>query len=247
MDVLTSRANRTYRYLARLKRSRGAMMLEGRRLVEDALSRGIRPRTLVASESFASSHGMPARPDVVLSDQLFETLADTQTTQGIMGFFDTPWARLGEVLAKDRIVVLDGLQDPGNVGAITRTAEAFGFQGMVVLDGTASPFSTKAVRASMGSCLGLLIAKGSPRELAGIPHRIVALSVNGPEVISPHLFRGRFALCLGQEAAGITAELDSLAHHRVCIPMKGRTESLNVAVASGIVMACAAGVFKDGG
>ncbi len=218
------------------------MVLEGARLVADALERGFRPRVLAVSESFLAARRAAVEPDVVLSDTLFDALCDTETPQGILAVFDMPWAALGRVIGCDRIVALDGLQDPGNVGTIVRTAEAFAFDGVLVLPGTANPFSPKAVRASMGSCLGVAIARAEPADLRKIPHTIVALSPDGPEELHPALVSGRIAVCLGQESGGLRGELREITHHLVRIPMRGRTESLNVAVAAGIVMACAAGV-----
>ncbi|HOJ14898.1 MAG TPA: RNA methyltransferase [Deltaproteobacteria bacterium] len=247
MAVLTSRGNKVYKAICRLKRSRDVMVLEGRRLVQDALSRGLRPRTIAVSASFLGAHALPASPDAVFSDALFATLAETETSQGLLALFDVPWARMEEVLGQDRIVVLDGLQDPGNVGTVIRTAEAFGFRGVVILPNTASPFSPKAVRASMGSCLGVAVARGTHEEIVASSHRLVALTIDGDETPAPALFEGRFALCLGREASGLSPVLASRAHHRVRIPMAGPTESLNVAVAAGIVMAVAAGVVAGPG
>lgn len=245
MAAITSRHNPLYRTLVNLKKDKGVMLLEGRRLVEDALSRGCSPRIIAATQRFLDDFSLPAQPDAVLSDYLFAGIAETETPQGVLGFFEVPWAGMDEIADMERIVILDGLQDPGNVGTIVRTAEAFGFAGMIVMEGTASPFSTKAVRASMGSCLGIRIARASPPELRRIPHRILALTAQGSQRLSPGLLTGNIALCLGQEALGISREVLDVAHETVSIPMIGRTESLNVAVTAGIVMACAAGILQS--
>ncbi|HOS96571.1 MAG TPA: RNA methyltransferase [Deltaproteobacteria bacterium] len=246
MGVITSRHNPLYRALLDLRKDRGVMLLEGRRLVADALSRGCVPRLVAVTGDFLGDSDVPVQPDMVLSAPLFAGVAQTETPQGILAFFEVPWAAMDEVVDMERVVILDGLQDPGNVGAIVRSAEAFGFGGMVVLEGTASPFSPKAVRASMGSCLGIRISRGTPADLKRLPHRLLALSVQGSARLSPSLFLGKTAVCLGQEASGIREEVLALCHDTVAIPMTGRTESLNVAVAAGIVMACAAGVGAAG-
>ncbi len=242
MGVITSRHNPLYRALLELRKDRGVMMLEGRRLVADALSRGCTPKMAAVTRDFLNDPDVSVQPDMVLSDPLFGTVAQTETPQGILAFFEVPWADIEGVAEMERVVILDRLQDPGNVGTIVRTAEAFGFGGMVVLEGTASPFSAKAVRASMGSCLGIRISRGTPADLMRLPHRLLALSTQGSARLAPSLFRGKTAVCLGQEASGIRKEILALCHDTVAIPMTGRTESLNVAVAAGIVMACAAGV-----
>ncbi|HPI91529.1 MAG TPA: RNA methyltransferase [Deltaproteobacteria bacterium] len=243
MGTITSRHNPLFKTMLNLKKDRGVMLLEGRRLVEDALSRGYMPRTVAVIPSFLDAYDLPVKPQAVLSESLFADLTDTETPQGILGFFEVPWSDADEVMGEDRVVILDGLQDPGNVGTIVRTAEAFGFTGMLVMPTTASPFSAKAVRASMGSCLGIRIARGDVWDVRRLPHRILALAAGGSTRLSPRLFEGRTAVCLGQEATGVSSEILAASHETVSIPMTGRTESLNVAVAAGIVMACAAGVF----
>ncbi|HPD22149.1 MAG: TrmH family RNA methyltransferase [Desulfomonilia bacterium] len=243
MTVITSHRNQAYRDLLAAKKDRGMMLLEGRRLVEDARSRGMVPSLAALTDRYRRSHGPAEFPYILLSEDLFARLADTKTPQGILAFFPAPWASVEEIARRERIVVLDGLQDPGNVGTIIRTAEAFGFSAVAVTEGTASPFSPKAVRSSMGSVLGVAIARIQPGELAEFPHRLIALAPEGSTRLSAGLFREPFAVCLGQEGAGVSPEMLALSHQTVSIPMKGKVESLNVAVAAGIVLACAAGAL----
>lgn len=244
MQTVTSRHNPIYKKLAGLKKDRGLMLLEGRRLVDDAISRGIQPRMSAIRHGFEDVHNLCVTPDLILSEKLFDGICDTEAPQGVLAFFDIPWAGMGEIVKEDMVIILDGLQDPGNVGTIVRTAEAFGFSGMIVMDGTASPFSPKAVRASMGSCLGIRIASCTVEELRLLPHRILSLAAQGNKVLSPGLFGPQTAVCFGREADGVRREVLDISCETVSIPMKARTESLNVAVAAGIVMACAAGILK---
>jgi TrmH family RNA methyltransferase len=243
MQTLTSRHNPLYKELTALKKDKGVMLLEGKRLVADALERGITPRMMAVSQGFDEVYNLPLPPDAVMSDKLFAGICETETPQGVLAFFQVPWAGMEEIMEQERVVILDGLQDPGNVGTIVRTAEAFGFFGMIILEGTVSPFSGKAVRASMGSCLGIRIARCATGDLRRLPHRILALAAQGRKGLSPTLFEPKVAICLGREAEGISKEILDISYETVSIPMKGRTESLNVAVAAGIVMACAAGVL----
>lgn len=243
MQSITSRQNPLFKKIISLKKDRGMMILEGRRLVEDALARGMAPRMCVATADYAAAQGPPGIVHTVLSEQLFCIIAETESPQGILAFFDIPWSDVGDMMGRNRIVILDGLQDPGNVGTIIRTAEAFGFTGMILTGDTVNPFSPKAVRASMGSCLGISIARGSAAELKTLPHTLYALVLRGRKKLSPDLFRARTAICLGRESEGISREIIELSHETLSIPMTGKTESLNVAVAAGIVMACASGVI----
>ena len=209
----------------------------------DALARGMQPSLAALTPGYLDAHGQPGFPHAVVTESLFGSIAETATPQGILAFFPVPWSSWEEVAKQERIVILDGLQDPGNVGTIVRTAEAFGFTGLLLTPETASPFSPKAVRASMGSSLGVRIARTSRDEVGKLPHRIVSLALTGSSGLSPDLFRGRFAICLGQEGAGLSPELLGLSSARVAIPMQGEVESLNVAVAAGIVMAYASGAI----
>jgi len=243
MDIITSRHNPAFKSLIRTKKDKSIMCLEGKRLIVDALSRGIRPRMAVSTPEQCSILQLDDIPHMIISKELFCRIADTISPQGVLAFFDMPWADLSDILEYEKIIILDRLQDPGNVGTIVRTAEAFGFQAVIVLSGTASPFSSKAIRASMGSCLGIKIVQISPQRLIEIPHRIVSMASRGETTISPGTLTGKVAICMGQEGMGVSDEIMDMSHSSVYIPMKGSTESLNVAVAAGIVMACASGLM----
>ena len=244
MQPINSRQNERFKSLLELKKDKGLLMLEGRRLVLDALSRGYEPIHSAVTTAYIELHGTPQFDFIFLSEDLFSKLADTQTPQGILIFIRRPLKSLDELKRHDRLVILDGLQDPGNVGTIIRTAEAFGFGGIIITPGTASPYSEKAVRASMGSVLGIDIAEAGSGEIASLDHEIVSLVPDCSEPVRHEMFTGRFAVCLGQEGSGLSTDILALPGRKVFIPMKGGTESLNVAVAAGIVMAIAAGVSR---
>lgn len=209
----------------------------------DALARGMVPEMAAATPEYEQDHGHLDLRHAVLTDALFSRIADTRTPQGVLAFFPVPWSSLEVVSGHERVIILDGLQDPGNVGTILRTAEAFGFTAALVTSGTASPFSTKAVRSSMGSSLGVIIARIEREEVKRLPHRIISLAPRGAVKMSRALFEGRIAVCLGQEALGVSPEILSLSHAMVSIPMKGQVESLNVSIAAGVVLAYASGIF----
>jgi len=241
--VITSRHNPHFKDLAKARQDKNLLALEGRRLVEEALSRGFIPRLCAVTPQYITHNGPPPTPHLVLVEDLLAHLSDTRTPQGIILFVNRPYAALSEAARHDKLVILDGVQDPGNVGTIVRTAEAFGFGGLIITPGTASPFSDKAVRASMGSFLGVAIAQADYEDLRMLNHRIISLALQAHARPAPDLFAGRYAICLGQEGRGLSAELLALSHATISIAMPGPTESLNVAVAAGIVMARAAGAI----
>ncbi|MEA2102828.1 MAG: RNA methyltransferase [Thermodesulfobacteriota bacterium] len=242
-EVISSPQNPLFKELKRLSVDSGYMVLEGRRLVADALARGIEPMYAAVTPEYLLLHGPFEGPHYTLSQKLFLRLCDTKNPQGLLVIAEVPFVDISAIQGIERIVILDRLQDPGNVGTIIRTADAFGFGAVVITPSSAAPFSPKAIRASMGSCLGLKIVRAVPREVSSLPHRIITLDAHGESVMSGDLFRSPMAICLGQEASGVSPELTAISNCCVRIPMKGDTESLNVAVAAGIVMACAAGIF----
>jgi RNA methyltransferase, TrmH family len=245
MSIITSSGNPVFKSLLGAKKDRAMMFLEGRRLVQDALARGMVPQAAAVTPEYEESHGPVDFSHVVLDERLFARIADTKTPQGVLAFFPVPWASLEKIIEHEKIIILDGLQDPGNVGTIIRTAEAFGFSAVLVTEGTASPFSPKAVRASMGSSLGLDIARIREEDAKRLPHKIISLAPHGSLNLDREAFSGPTAICLGQEGTGVSREMLSLSHATVSIPMKGKVESLNVSIAAGIVMAYVSGIFSS--
>jgi len=245
MSAITSSSNPAFKDLLARKKDKAVMLLEGRRLVQDALARGMTPQAAAVTPEYEKAYGPVDVPHLILEDRLFARIAETRTPQGILAFFPLPWASLEKICGHEKIIILDGLQDPGNVGTIIRTAEAFGFTAVLVTEGTASPFSPKAVRASMGSSLGLDIAKIREDDARRLPHKIISLAPHGTTSLDRKAFSGRAAICFGQEGAGVSQTMLSLSQETVSIPMKGRVESLNVSIAAGIVMAYVSGVFGN--
>ena len=241
MDCITSRQNPQYKALALASRDKGLLMLEGQRLVTDALNRGLKPVLAAATPRYLEQHPSPAERCTILNEHLLGSLADTEQPQGVMIFVEQPWSAFDEMLDCRRLLILDRLQDPGNVGTLIRTAEAFGFDGALVTPGTANPYQPKAVRSSMGSCLGLKIARADLAEIERLPQRLITLSLDGAVSLRQADLREPLAVVMGQEAGGVSPAVAALAEQRVLIAMPGVTESLNVAVAGGIVMAAVAG------
>ncbi len=243
MSVITSHGNSAFRALLAAGKDKSMVLLEGRRIVMDALARGMVPEMAAVTSQYREAHGPVDFPHITLSEELFSRIADTKTPQGILALFPIPWASLDQIIRHEKLIILDGLQDPGNVGTIIRTAEAFGFQAVVITEETASPFSAKAVRSSMGSSLGIDIAKIHKKDIGLLPHRILSLAPLGSVKLAGDLFEGECAICFGQEGSGVSTEILSVSHATVSIPMKGEVESLNVSIAAGIVMAYASGAL----
>jgi len=231
---------------------RGLALAEGVRLVEEAVDAGIRLRGVLVSPALeATTRGralksLLAERGVTLeqvSEPELEKLADTEHPQGVLAVIEPrPW-RIEDIrLAKGAVViVLDGVQDPGNVGTILRTAHGLGAAGVVALPGTAELGNSKVVRGSMGALFRLPAITSEAEEfLAWARKSGVELWTTATEgepvnrlIVSD---RPAVALVLGNEGAGVSPALASAARRRVAIPLASGVESLNVAVAAGILL-----------
>ena len=172
-----------------------------------------------------------------ISASTMERLSDTQTPQGILLVVRQRLATLEEVLAKKIIAVLDGVQDPGNVGTILRTATAFDC-GMILLEGSADIFNPKVVRSSMGAIFYMPIAVASRADflqLRGV--ELLAAAVDSSaEIYSRHDYtKAPVAIVFGSEANGVSKEILDVAR-KIFIPMEGHAESLNVATSAAIII-----------
>ena len=268
---LTSRDNRwlkEFRMALRggLPTEGGFVGVEGARLVEEALRSGCRIQAVLFSEFGERHHqrlsSLIDRPEMAFpvlrtTDRLFEGLADTERPQGVAALvhprensFDD-FVRAPLFACAPLLVVLAGVQDPGNVGTILRTAAAFGATGAATaasgISGTANPFSPKALRASAGAALHLPILAGmslsillAQLKVAGV--RTLAASVHEPrEGDQPLLAPWQVdwcqpvALLVGNEGSGLTEEVERSADARIRIPMASGIESLNAAAAAAVV------------
>jgi RNA methyltransferase, TrmH family len=233
---------------------RGLALAEGVRLVEEAVDAGIRMRGVLVSPALEGTTRGRALKSVLaergvtleqVSESELEKLADTEHPQGVLAVIEPrPWRIEDIPLAKGAVVmVLDGVQDPGNVGTILRTAHGLGAAGVVALPGTAELGNSKVVRGSMGALFRLPAVTSEAEEfLAWAKQSGVELWTTATEgepvnrLIGQGSDRPTIALVLGNEGAGVSPALASAARRRVAIPLASGVESLNVAVAAGILL-----------
>jgi RNA methyltransferase, TrmH family len=215
-------------------------------LLEEALRSGCEVKAVLAADSArdAVEAAAPGVRIAVLPDALFQSISDTETAQGVMALVEPPTWRLEDLVRTSAlIVVLDALQDPGNVGTIVRTAEAFGATGAIFVKGTASPYNPKTLRASAGSLFRLPVlhamdagcVRETLRDADVEPYAAVAERDHNL-TLSPSAadLRESCALIIGNEASGVSDEL-RLGAFSVSISTVG-VESLNAAVAAGILL-----------
>ena len=177
-----------------------------------------------------------------VTDQIMKKMADTDNPQGIIAVCQMQDTCLEQLLASGKmLLVLDRVGDPGNIGTMLRTADAAGIGGLVLLKGSADIYAPKTVRASMGSLFHIPVLAGIEEEKfvnqaqrAG--YQLLVTSLEGADNLYKANLEGRLAFVMGNEANGVTKTLLKAADKKVYIPMAGRAESLNVAMAAGIVM-----------
>jgi len=221
--------------------------------VEEALAAGVAFRgTLVAPDLARTARGTElvaelgrhAVPVEEVGAHAFAQLADTDTPQGILAVIEPRRWSAGDVAPRADAValVIDGVQDPGNVGTLIRTAHALGAAGTLLLRGSADPTSPKALRAAMGATFRHPVASLDDNAfIAWAKQHGVTLWASAADGVPLHraLDRGRgspIAVIVGNEGAGIRPQLNAVAAQRVAIPLAQGAESLNVAVAAGILL-----------
>jgi len=277
-DLITSRENRWLKRFRGALRGTGPaesepIGVEGPKLVEDALRSGLEAEALLVSESAepaldsilkaasVSEGGIPRSRILRTTDKLFASVAGTETPQGVAALFRAPEWGFEDILrgaadengarsgASPLVVVMAGVQDPGNVGTIVRSAEAFGATGVIAARGTADPWSPKALRASAVSALRLPLLRGIaiPVLLAQLKMaqvKIIATSGRGPDSAqagsqeSPSYpdLRDPAAIFIGNEGAGLAREVLHSADGTISIPMHPSVDSLNAGVAASIAL-----------
>lgn len=251
MNLITSEDNpniKLYKKLvsgAKYRKENGMFAIEGARIVSDALSENADMRFVFATESFVAKNdryfaGRDFRGKIFLiSDKLENRLSDTKTPQGIYaacGIPDNPAA----VFPGGKYLFICGLQDPGNMGTIIRTADALGLAGLFI-SGCCDIYSPKTARSAMGSVLRLRITEISCEKAFGLFSEngiktYAAVSDKTAAPLTEADFDGGCAVFIGNEGNGLQEEIIKMCGSKITIKMKGAAESLNAAVAAGIIM-----------
>jgi TrmH family RNA methyltransferase len=228
----------------------GLFVAEGVRTVEELLASPLNLRGVLASDQVERTPRGAAVLAAVekrgvellrVSDAEFESAADTEQSQGILAIAEQPDRGLGALTLKDgdRLLVLDGIQDPGNVGTLLRTARALGAAASIVLPGTVDPWNAKVVRSAVGlQFTNPPILCNTGDLLAFLREHSCSLVGAGAEgqTVGQYAPPSRLALAVGNEGQGLSMELRSACDAVVAIPMADGAESLNVAVAAGILL-----------
>ena len=240
MDRITSRTNPRVQRARSLRESKyrketGCHFVEGDKLVREALASGVPVETVFVREGYAGEMDFPCET-VLVTDSVMDALSTAGTPQSLCAVARTPALTMPETFF-GTVLLLEDVQDPGNVGTLIRTADALGASCVLLSPQCADPFSPKTLRSSMGSVYHL------PASVADIPAALRALNAQGYTCLCGHL-RGsetlppktpKMALLVGNEGNGVSDEAAALCYpYR--LPMPGRAESLNAAIFGAIML-----------
>jgi len=238
-----------------LKKNRdleGLFLAEGLKLVTDAIDSGWQISTLIYAKNVADQPHLQtiatkARANgtnlLEVSEKVLGSITRRDNPQSVVGVFHQNWSSLESVkpVGSDLWIALDRVRDPGNLGTIIRTADCVGAKGVMLIGETTDPFSLEAVRATMGSMFNIKLARCTFEEFAnwrkGWDGLIVGTHLDGGVDYRSIDYKDRPVLALmGNEQQGLPPELVELCTHKVLIPMNGRADSLNLAIATGIMV-----------
>jgi len=249
LDVISSRANARVKQLraafqghARL--SGGMVAIEGDHLLEEALRSGMVLKTVFVSDRREVPKIVPRGVEVMqLTDEVFGSVVETQSPQGVAALMVPPVWVMDEVMGSVSLILIAvGLQDPGNLGTLVRSAEAFGATGVLTTPGTVSAWNQKALRASAGSVFRVPVVAVAASDIEGLKQGgvrlIAAVGSDGIDVIAAQAmdFTAGCAVMIGNEGSGLGAEWMKMCDARVTIPCPGAVESLNAAVAGSLLL-----------
>lgn len=248
--MITSTSNAKIKHVAGLvtsakeRRSEGVFIVEGERMFTEIPRDRI--RECYISEGFIRANGAPT--DVAyeeVSEQVFRKMSDTKSPQGILCVVDMMNTSVDVFLAQHtegrcKFLVLENIQDPGNLGTMIRTCEAAGFDGIIASDATVDVYNPKVIRSTMGAIFRVPVVYSdnlidTVSQLKDMDVNICAAHLNGSDYQAAE-YGSRTAVLIGNEGNGLSEEISSKADTLVRIPMEGKVESLNAAVAAALMM-----------
>ena len=247
MDVVNSTQNKRIRYVkslqtkARLRRSERKLVLEGNRLIADALSRGGAPDFALYSLEHAD-YDVIAKlqerkcPLLPVSQDVLGYVSDTQQAPGILAVFYIPKPPLPQPAT--RVLILDAVREPGNMGTILRTAAAAGVELTILAPGCVDPYNSKVLRAGMSAHFRLPVVEATWAEIAAFCQdlTVFATSADAEVAYTAADWQTDWALILGNEARGVSRHARNFARRVISIPMSDAAESLNVASAAAVIL-----------
>ena len=253
MQTITSKDNELIKHIRKLKDKKyrdesNEYVVEGVKLVEEAVKENAKIKQIIVCEDTTRTYEIPthimleiARYECIsVSNKIFNIITQVTNPQGIMAIIEKNAQDAQIDYSQDIIVVLDDVQDPGNLGTILRTVDSIGLNQIIVSKGTADAFNSKVVRSTMGAIFRIKIIEVENlaqeiKEMRKHHLKLMVTSLQTKNSIYDIDFNKKI-IVIGNEANGVSKEIQDMADEKAKIPMLGRTESLNASVAAGVVM-----------
>lgn len=253
MQTITSKDNELIKHIRKLKDKKyrdesNEYVVEGVKLVEEAVKENAKIKQIIVCEDTTRTYEIPthimleiARYECIsVSNKIFNIITQVTNPQGIMAIIEKNVQDAQIDYSQDIIVVLDDVQDPGNLGTILRTVDSIGLNQIIVSKGTADAFNSKVVRSTMGAIFRIKIIEvenlaQAIKEMRKHHFKLMVTSLQTKNSIYDIDFNKKI-IVIGNEANGVSKEIQDMADEKAKIPMLGRTESLNASVAAGVVM-----------
>ena len=253
MQTITSKDNELIKHIRKLKDKKyrdesNEYVVEGVKLVEEAVKENAKIKQIIVCEDTTRTYEIPTHimleiakyECISVSDKIFNIITQVTNPQGIMAIIEKNAQNAKIDYTQDIIVVLDDVQDPGNLGTILRTVDSIGLNQIIVSKGTADAFDSKVVRSTMGAIFRIKIIEvenlaQAIKEMRKHHFKLMVTSLQTKNSIYDIDFYKKI-IVIGNEANGVSKEIQDMADEKAKIPMLGRTESLNASVAAGVVM-----------
>ena len=253
MQTITSKDNELIKHIRKLKDKKyrdesNEYVVEGVKLVEEAVKENAKIKQIIVCEDTTRTYEIPTHimleiakyECISVSDKIFNIITQVTNPQGIMAIIEKNAQNAKIDYTQDIIVVLDDVQDPGNLGTILRTVDSIGLNQIIVSKGTADAFNSKVVRSTMGAIFRIKIIEvenlaQAIKEMRKHHFKLMVTSLQTKNSIYDIDFYKKL-IVIGNEANGVSKEIQDMADEKAKIPMLGRTESLNASVAAGVVM-----------
>ena len=253
MQIITSKDNETVKNIKKLKDKKyrdeaGLYIIEGVKMIEEAIVSNAKIDKIVVCEECLKTGDIEqkllyeiAKYDCIyVNAKVFNFLTDVVAPQGILAVLEKPSKTEKIQYDQDIILALDGIQDPGNLGTILRTADSVNLKQIIVTKTTADSYNPKVVRSTMGAILRVKVIEtddlvATLKEIKKNKFKIVVTSLDTNDSVYDIEYNKK-VIVIGNEANGVSKEVQAIADNRVKIPMLGKTESLNASVATGIML-----------
>lgn len=239
MEIISSKTNKKVRLYKSLKNKKyrdkeALFIVEGIKMVEEARESSFDIEEILVSE--ASPYLSDYKDHMVLTESVFKDISDMKNPEGIMAVIKQKDLNLD---FGTHLVCLDGIKDPGNLGTIIRSMDAFGFKNLLLMPGTVDPYNPKTLRASMGSIFRVSISLVDEEKVLSLKdkgYKILASSLEGAVPIKEVEAFDKYILVIGSESHGISKFMEEIADELVKIPISDKVDSLNAAIATGVFL-----------